>query len=65
MAAPALAGRYAAMVARAAPSTRPWAAPARECSTARWWCRRGGKIAWRRVNLVNCDGVLEGLVVPF
>ena len=25
----------------------------------------GVKIAWKRVDLVNCDGVLEGLVVPF
>lgn len=23
------------------------------------------RIAWKRVDLINCDGVLEGLVVPF
>jgi benzoate/toluate 1,2-dioxygenase beta subunit len=25
----------------------------------------GFRIAWKRVDLVNCDGLLEGLVVPF
>jgi len=26
---------------------------------------RGMQIAWKRVNLVNCDAPHEGLVVPF
>ena len=25
----------------------------------------GIRIAWKRVDLVNCDAVLDGLVVPF
>lgn len=36
--------------------------------TCRHRLRRAGdglKIAWKRVDLVNCDSVLEGLVVPF